>query len=52
MEGSLGESKYEMTDHYFKKSLTIKDELQKNRFLQICKLGWRPLEKVIERIKE
>lgn len=52
MEGSLGERKYEMTDRYFKERLTIKDELQKNRFLKIRKLGWRPLEKVIERIKE
>lgn len=53
MEVSLGESKYEMTDdRYFKKSLTIKDELQKKRFLKILKLGWRPLEKVIERIKD
>lgn len=24
-------SKYEMTNHYFKKSLTIKDELQKKK---------------------
>lgn len=49
----MGRSKYEMTNHYFKKSLTIKDELQKkSRFLKIHKLMWRPLEKIIERIKE
>jgi len=52
VEGSLGESRYEMTDHYFKKSLTIMDGLQKNRFLNFGKLGWRPLENVIERMKE
>lgn len=50
----MGRSKYEMTNHYFKKSLTIKDELQKkkSRFLKIHKRMWRPLEKIIERIKE
>lgn len=48
----MGGSKYEMTNHYFKKSLTIEDELKKSRFLKIHKLVWRPLEEIIERIKE
>lgn len=53
VEGSLRECKYDMTDRYFKESLTIKDEQQKNRFLKIRKLRWwRPFEKVIEKIKE
>lgn len=32
------ESKYEMTDYYFRNNLTIKDELHKSRFLKIRKL--------------
>lgn len=45
------ESKHEMTDSYFRNSLTIKGELHKSRFLKIHKLVWRPLEKIIEWIK-